>query len=77
MTRTTLGSAVILVLLLPGLLFTHGWSVTVPFPSAVPFVGGSTVIGVPELIFVGLPAAFVALMIVEATGHVRERRPPS
>ena len=78
MNRTMLSSVLVLVVLLPGLLFTGGLSLTVSVPTVVPLIGGGAgAVGVSELLFVGLPTAFLVFMVVEATGHIRERKPPS
>lgn len=78
MSRETFGSALLLALLLPGVWLTDGQSITVPVPAELPVgVTGPVEIGVPVLLFAGIPALFIAFMIVEATGHVRERKPPS
>ena len=78
MRRATAISVLIFAGLLPGVLLTEGMAFTVDVPDTVPYLaGGPVVLDVPILIFVGIPTLFVLFMIVEATGHVRERKPPS
>ena len=78
MRRATAISVFIFAGLLPGVLLTDGMAFTVYVPATVPYLpGGPLVLDVPILIFAGIPALFVLFMVVEATGHVRERKPPS
>lgn len=78
MNRAAFGSVLTIGLLLPGAWIASEQTITVPIPAGLSFATEeSVVIGVPELIFVGIPTLFVAFMLIEATGHVRERKPPS
>lgn len=78
MSRRTYGAVVMLVALLPGVWFSDGHTLAVPVPPELPVaVQGTVEVGVPELLYAGIPTLFVVFMIVEATGHVRERKPPS
>ena len=78
MNRATYGSVVMLACLLPGIWLSDGRTITVPVPTELPVaVEGAVEVGVPVLLFAGIPTLFIAFMIVEATGHVRERKPPS
>lgn len=70
------GAVAMLVLLLPGVWLSDGRSI--PVPAELPLeAAGSVEVGVPVLLFAGIPTLFILFMIVEATGHVRERKPPS
>ncbi|GAB7020440.1 hypothetical protein [Halostagnicola bangensis] len=78
MNRAALGSVLAIGFLLPGAWIGSEQTITVPIPAGLSITAEeSVVVGVPELIFVGIPTLFVAFMLIEATGHVRERKPPS
>ncbi|RQH01448.1 hypothetical protein [Natrarchaeobius oligotrophus] len=78
MRRATFGAVFVFAGLLPGVLLTDGLAVSVDVPGAVPYLaGGPVVLDIPVAIFVGIPALFTLFILVEATGHVRERKPPS
>lgn len=78
MKRATTMSVLIFAGLLPGVLLTDGMAISVDVPPSVPYLAAEPIVfDVPLVIFAGIPAAFVLFMVVEATGHVRERQPPS
>jgi hypothetical protein len=78
MNRAALGSVLTFTILLPGMWLASGQTVTVPETAVLSdLLGGPVEVGVPELIFVGVPALFLLLMVVTASGHLRERKPPS
>jgi hypothetical protein len=74
MTRAAFGSIITLTLLLPVAWIGSDFSLVVPIPGTDV---GSVVVSLSELIFIGIPVLFILFMIIEATGHVRERKPPS
>lgn len=74
MNRVGLGSVVTLALLLPVTWIASPVSIVIP---DVVTGGEPLVVGVPALIFVGVPVLFTLFMVIEATGHLRERKPPS
>ena len=78
MSRTTYGAVAVLVALLPGVWFSDGYALTISVPAEVPIAfQGPVEITLPVLLFAGIPTLFTLFMIVEATGHIRERKPPS
>ncbi|RQG95397.1 hypothetical protein [Natrarchaeobius chitinivorans] len=78
MKRATFGSVLVFVGLLPGVLLTDGLTVSIDVPTVVSHLAGNPVIvDVPLALFVGIPTLFTLFVLAEATGHVRERKPPS
>ncbi|MDQ2051237.1 hypothetical protein RBH26_12185 [Natronolimnohabitans sp. A-GB9] len=76
--KRPLGSVIMLALLLPGVWLADGQTLTIPVPTELPIeTAGAIDVGVPELLFAGIPTLFVCAMFLEALGHVRERQPPS
>lgn len=77
--RETYAAIIVLILLLPGVSYARELPpVTIPVPPELPIgVSGPTTVSVSVLLFTVIPTLFIILMIVEATGHIRERKPPS
>ncbi|SEH16195.1 hypothetical protein SAMN04487967_2486 [Natronorubrum sediminis] len=76
--KRTFGAVAMLALLLPGVWLMNGQTVSIPIPAELPLeMAGTIEVGLPVLIFAGIPTLFTLVMFLEATGHVRERKPPS
>ncbi|MEY7852181.1 hypothetical protein AB7C87_23605 [Natrarchaeobius sp. A-rgal3] len=76
-------AAVMLALLMPGVWLSEGQTIPMSVLADTPLadtpipIDETLTVDVPTLLFAGIPALFVIFMLVSATGHIWERRPPS